>query len=454
VLFAVLARKVGDERLGIFVFALAWAEVAMTPVGLGIDLYVQRVVAGDRARVDDHFFNALYLKLWRGVPIVAGSIALVYLLDYSRTTELTVSILTVGLLFDTLARTPTNVFNAFERGELVAVAIVAQRIVAAAAGLAVLFAGYGVVAVAITYSAGAVLRFVLSMGLLRSRLRLPALILPSDVRRGMRRQSLAFTAQDIFGLVLARADVLLLAALASDAVVGLYGSAYRLFEATTFINVALAGAFTAMYTYLGRDTEPTLAAVFQRSVKLCLALLLPIGVTLGILAEPLCRAFFGDAFVGAAAPLRLLAPVVVLFGLMTLASMLVLSRSRPQRMAATVAVAAVVNIVANVLLIPPLEDVGAALAMLVSMVVYVAIAMRLALIEVGRVNWVSVLAAPGLAAVAMAVPMVALAVGWPLVVAAGLAVYLGVYTAVDRYVDPGDLRFVLGLMRRPRNRVI
>ena len=53
-----------------------------------------------------------------------------------------------------------------------------------------------------------------------------------------------------------RADVLLLAALASDAVVGIYGSAYRLFEATTFIDVALAGAFTAMYTYLGHDTTP------------------------------------------------------------------------------------------------------------------------------------------------------------------------------------------------------
>ena len=103
VLLAVLARKVGDARLGIFVFGLAWTEVAMTPVGLGIDQYLMRQVAAERDRVDDYFWNAMSLKLQRGIPIVAGSILVVYLLDYSHETELTVSILTLGLLFDTMA---------------------------------------------------------------------------------------------------------------------------------------------------------------------------------------------------------------------------------------------------------------------------------------------------------------------------------------------------------------
>ena len=82
---------------------------------------------------------------------------------------------------------------------------------------------------------------------------------------------------------------------------------------------------------------------------------MPIGVTLGLLADPLCRAFFGDGFADAAAPLRLLAPVVALFGVMALCSSLVLSRSRPRRMMYTVAVVAVVNIGLNLALIPSLE---------------------------------------------------------------------------------------------------
>jgi O-antigen/teichoic acid export membrane protein len=318
---------------------------------------------------------------------------------------------------------------------------------AAAAGLAVLFAGFGVVAVAVAYSLGAVVRLALSADLLRRRLRWPRMIAPGDVRREIRKRSLTFTTADLFGLVLARADVLMLAALATDAAVGQYGAAYRLFEATTFINVALAGAFSAMYTYLGHDTEPTIAAVFQRSIKLCLALLLPIGVVLGLLAGPLCRSFYGAEFAAAAQPLRLLAPVVVLFGLMVLCSVLILSRSAPHRMVYTVAVAATINIGLNFALIPVYEDVGAALAMLGSMVVYVLIAFTLAVLEVQTINWPSMLTGPVVAALAMCVPVLLLHSVWPAAIAAGLLVYLATYAAVDRVVDPDDLRFVVDLVR-------
>jgi O-antigen/teichoic acid export membrane protein len=448
VLLAVMARELGDEGLGLFVFALAWGEIAMTPVGLGIDMYLLRQVAADRSRLDSHFWNAILLKLSRGIPVAIASIVLVHALDYGRDTELTVSIITVGLLFDTMARTMQNVFNAFERGELVASPIVAQRFVAAAVGVGLLLAGFGVVEVAIAFSLGALVQLLLSLQLLRRRLRWPAMVAPEDVRRDIRRHSLTFTAQDLFGLVLMRADVLILAALATDAVVGQYGAAYRLFEATTFINVALAGAFTAMYAYLGPTTDPSLPAVFQRSIKLCLGLLLPIGVTLGLLAEQLCRAFFGDGFADAAGPLRLLAPSVVLFGVMVLCSGLILSRSRPRRMVYTVAIAAVVNIGLNFALIPSLEEIGAALAMLLSLVVYVAIALTLARIEVGPINWGSMVAAPAGAALAMAVPLLLLSGVWPIAIAVGLIVFVAAFVAVDRVVDPDDMRFVVDLVTR------
>ena len=447
VLIAVLARKVGDDGLGVFVFALAWGEVAMTPVGLGIDRYVLRQVAADKSNLDAHFWNAIYLKTLRGVPLVGGSIALVYLLDYPGTTELAVSIITAGLLFDTMARTPTSVFEAFERAELVAAAIVAQRTIAAVLGLAVLFAGFGVVAVAVTFSLGALVRLVLAMALMRRRLRWPRWIRPAGTRLEIRRRSLTFTAQDIFGLVLARADVLLLAALATDAVVGQYGAAYRLFEATTFINVALAGAFTAMFTYLGPDTTPTLAGVFQRSIKLALVMLLPIAMAFGFLAEPISRSFFGAELASASDSLRLLAPVVVLFPVMALCSTLVLSRARPRRMVYTVAVAAAVNIALNLILIPPLEAEGAALAMLGSMAVYVAIALALAAVEVVDVEWIPMLAAPLLAAVAMALPLIALTGVWPVAAGVGAIVYFAAYAAIERLVDPDDLHFVVDLVR-------
>ncbi len=133
---------------------------------------------------------------------------------------------------------------------------------------------------------------------------------------------------------------------------------------------------------------------------------------------------------------------------MVLTSVLVLSRSNPRRMVYTVAVAATVNIGLNFALIPGLGDVGSALAMLSSMVVYTSIALWLALLGVGRISWASMLAAPGVAAIAMAAALVLLGGTWPLAIVGGTVIYLGVYAAVDRVVDPDEFRFVLGLVRR------
>ena len=95
----------------------------------------------------------------------------------------------------------------------------------------------------------------------------------------------------------------------------------------------------------------------------------------------------------------MLAPVVDLWGVIVLGNVLVLSRERPRRMVYCVGVAAVVNIVLNFTLIPAYDDgrrragdarVGGRLR--------ASMAMWLALLEVGRINWLSMRPRPSLAA--------------------------------------------------------
>lgn len=452
--FALLARKLGAVHLGTYVFALVWGEVSMVPVGLGIDRYLLRRVAADHSTLDGFFFNALALKVARGVPIVVLSVGVVFVLGFDGERQAAVCLLTAGMFAETLARTPASTFNAFERGDLLAATVVVQRFSAAALGVAALVAGYGVVAVSFAYLVGALVRFGFSMRLLERRIRSPARALPHGPRRELRSRSLPFTAQDLFGLVIARADVLLLSALAPTTVVGVYGAAYRMLEAPGFIGISLFSAFTAMYTYLGEDTVPTIRSVFERSIKLCLLALVPIAVTFGMLAEPLCRTLFGNALTSAAAPLRLLAPVVVMLGVVSLTTGLISSRLNPRGLLIGVAGVAVVNLVLNLALIPPLGAIGAALAMLVSAAVFVGFTFVLCVRAVGGVDWFSVFTAPVGAGFAMAAVIVM--VGGPLVpaVAAAGLVYLVAYAALERVVSPGDLDFAISTVTRrlPRRR--
>jgi O-antigen/teichoic acid export membrane protein len=448
VVFAALAREGGATELGYYVFALAWGEVAMTPVGLGIDRYMLRLIAADRTRLDELFYNALFLKVTRGAAIVVVAIAVALALGYDGDRMVVIAVVTVGMFIDTLARTHMSVYNAFERAELVALTIMAQRIGAAVLAVAALVAGLGVVGVAVAFTVGAVIRLALSQVLLARRLRSPALELPAAARADLRRNSVPFIAQDLFGLVLSRADIVLLSLLTTPAVVGSYGAAYRLFEATTFVTTALSGAFSAMYTYLGPDTRPTLRTVFGRSIKAAIVILVPAAMILGILAEPVVEVFYGAKLAEAAEPLRLLAPVVLLFPLYVLAASLIVSRHDAWLLLRIMGVVAVVNIGLNLALVPAHGDVGAAIAMLASTALYAVVALVAATRLAGGMDVARVTIGPLAGAVAMAAPMLALESSLALALPAGLAAFVVVTAAIERVVDPEALAYAARLVRR------
>jgi O-antigen/teichoic acid export membrane protein len=447
-LFVVLAREEGPVGVGIFFFGLAWSEVALALVNMGFDRYLLRRVAAERAELDRRFFNVFTLKLRRAVPVLAASSALILVVGEDTTTRVCVLVLSGALLLDGLSYTVQATFNALERAELIAAALITQRLVSATLGVVLLISGLGVVAVAVAYAAGSALGFVVAMVLLARRIGMPARVLPRGPRREMSRASIPFAAQDLMSAGVARVDALILSALATQEIVGYYGAAYRVLEATLFLSVALQGAFAAMYTYLSERTEPSINAVVQRSLKLLLALLTPCAVALGMLAEPILELLYGG-FDSAVTPLRLLGLTVVPLGIAMLMWVLITSRREPRVLVIYSAVTLAVNVALNLVLVPPLDAVGAALAMLLTYVVAAAIMLRLAIQTVGRLKATQTLGAPLAGGAAMAVVAFFLESWLFVALPASVAVYLAVFVAVERKLAPADFAFLRTLLARP-----
>jgi O-antigen/teichoic acid export membrane protein len=447
-LFAALGRAVGESGFGTFIFALALLEVLLVPVALGADSYMLRRVAVEREAIHGLFFNILVLKLVLALPVIAGGLAVAALIGQGGLTLATIAVLAPGLVLETVAKTFHAAFNAAERGELLAVGLVVQRIATAAAAVAVLLAGAGVVSVAAVYSAGAALQVGIATVLMHRRLGLPR---PAVARRDWRRlalQTWPFAVRDVFTVLLFKLDIVILSALAADAAVGRYGAAYRLLDSTLFVSWALAGAFGAMYAYLQTDGEPSIGAVFQRSIKLALVVLVPGAVIFGGLAEPVLELVFGDAFGDAATALALLSPVVVLLSVITLSTVLVTSRRDPATIIPLSAAMVALNVALNLALIPPYAEDGAAAAMLVTEVVFVVAVLRMAADAVGGLGWASMLVAPLGAGALMLATVLALRGSFVAALIAGLAVYIPALLLIERLVAPADLRFAALMLRR------
>jgi O-antigen/teichoic acid export membrane protein len=446
-LFAEVARKLGETGLGAFVFAIAYLGFVMVAVDLGLDRYILRAIARQRESANHLFFNVIALKLVLAVPLFTLSLVGLHLVGYNARAQTTCLALTVGVLSDSIARTQTAIFSAHERGGPPSIADAFQRICSAGLGIVALQAGYGVVAVALSYSAGSLLGVVVGFALLHRTIGMPARTVSHRSWRSLTAASIPFAAQDTFSILLARMDTLILAMIATQAAVGRYGAAYRLFESTFFITYALTGSFSAMYAYLKLQGDPPLRFVFQRSLKLALVLLMPLSVAFLVLASPICRLIYGASF-AAAPPLRILGPGVVLMGIVTLCVSLLVSRENPRRMVPLTAAMAGLNVALNLILIPLYGDIGAAAAMLATVVVYAVWVMRRADRVVGGINLPTMLAGGIAAGLAMAV------VSWPLhdsllaALAVGVTAYLAVLVLVERLINPLDVRFAVSMVRR------
>ena len=447
--FAVLARKLGQSGVGVFVFALAWAELSMLLASLGLDRAIVRWIAQDRTRAARLFADGAAIKVTLAVPLALLSFAIVNVIAVGSNARHAIYALTLGTLFDALTRVSVGVYTALERSTLTAAVLIAQRFLAAAIGIAALAAGYGVVAVTITYTVAAGAGFAWSVVLLRRRLGVPGTRVDRSRWRDMAVSSVPFAVQDAFTLLLFRVDAVLLSLIASTAAVGRYGSAYRLFESTFFLTYAVGGAFAPMYTYLRRDSEPSIQGVFQRSLKLTLLLLVPCAVVFATLPEFVSRTLFGGDLEAASTSLRILAPVVVLIGLVTLSTSLVVSRRDPRTVLRVSGAMTAFNVVLNLALIPSLDERGAAIAMVATYVVFLGLALRMAVATLEtRLRWASMGAAPLIAGAAMAAAMLALRGTPGAALAAGVVLYPIVFVAAERAISPSDLAFVASFLRR------
>ena len=336
-------------------------------------------------------------------------------------------------------------FTALERMTPVAGALLCQRLISAAVGAVALAAGLGVVAVGAAYLLASAVAVTLGFAFLARVAGVPRWWFPRAERSELRRHAAPFAAQEVLAVGITRVDALLLSVLASSAVVGLYGAAYRLFEATLLVSSALVPAFAAMFAYLAPDAA---RAAFARSLKLMLVLLAPCAVVLAILPGPLLRLAFGDGFGAAVGALRVLAPTAVVLGVVLITLSLVVSRGDPRASVRAFALALGANVVLNLSLIPPLGATGAALAMLGTESVLAVALLRRAHRLVGGLPVVQILGGPLTAAMAMAPVMLPLA-GTPVAaLILGGAVYLAVVAAVELRLWPDDAGTVRDLLRR------
>lgn len=436
-LYVMIARQLGAAEFGVFAFGLSFVTIVTALADLGQDRVLTREVARSRPLVDTYFTNTIVLKLVLALPALAGAIAILSAFASPQTRNVA-ALLGVAVVAEQLMATCFATFQAYERLVFIPAALITQRFLTTGVAIGAMLGGSGVVAVAAIYLGGACFGLATAAWLLITHVVRPRLTTQPHLWRGLMMAALPIGVAGIFALVLFRADMAMLAAMTSAEDVGKYAAAYRLFETTMFLSWGVGAAVYPVYSRLSRTSSPSVQLVFERSLKLAVALTLPLAVGAAVLAHPLVDLLYGSEYEASADALVLLAPAIALYPLAYLASYMLVSQDRQRMLAPVYAAVAVENILLNFVLIPSHSLYGAAFGTSLSQLLTSVIFMWLAVRFLGSLGWTRMLAGPVLAGGLTAVVAALLYDHFVIALVAMAVTYVAVLLGFERRVFPED----------------
>ena len=367
-LLILLPRYLGDSGFGKLFFALSYGMIFSTLVNFGVNTFLIREVAilhpGPELTLEENnrrhaglqalLSNVLTLKLALAALVFVLQSALIACLPYDALTRQAVVIIGFGTCLGGVTQTLAGAFQGLESMLAPNLALIAEKIIITGGCALLLGRGMGLLPVCWVYTAAAVVNFVLQLHLL-ARLERFGFAWDRVLLRRICVGGLPFLIWVIFGEIYIRIDVLMLSLMTSDAVVGWYGAATRLYGTLLFVPNILSTAIFPALMRLGADAadETAFARASERLMNLLLFAAIPISAGAIVVAEPLVRRLYGaGSFAHAAPNLQILGFSILLVCVDVVLGTVLIARGREKPWAGMAIAAAFFNPLLNLWAIP------------------------------------------------------------------------------------------------------
>jgi len=401
VLVLYVGRLLGVSGLGKFSVALSLFFIFQTISSLGFEHLITREVAKDRTKAGKYLINASFIGFFFSI-LMAGAMCLTgYLLDYPHDMAMAVYILSFSLIPATLAIVCQSICRAYERLEFVSLPIVAGDLFKVLLGLYILFKGYGLVKLIIVVLGGHILAFFMSLYFVLGCIEKPLFKVDFRFCEWIIKAAPTFTLIFIFSTIYWNVDVLMLSKLKGASSVGFYSAAYKLMTACRIVPMGYVAAVQPVIFRLFRFSRERFEMVCKKSIKYILIANLPIAIGITILANKFVALFFKSEFLPSADALRILIWTLVPFSTVLVFAYALIA-SNNQRIDLRVNIIGLIcNVSLNLLLIPKLDFLGAAIATFVSICLFLGLQYSFISKNLFRVNFIQIVGKPIISGVMM-----------------------------------------------------
>jgi len=402
IFFALIARYLGVEQVGIYVLASYFIMLANPLVNMGLTQVSMRDISTNQETLRYHFLDFIALRTFSAAVGAVLVQLVVCLLHYPPATRQFLLLSTLAILPVGIARLLQDFFVALEINQYNLVIEFAINALNLMVGTWLLVTGYGLYSLAFLSIGMGLARLGFSLVLVLRRVPRFMFAINFSFLRSRITAALKFLVIEVFQSIDGRIDGVLLSKMQGEAALGLYGAATTLVQMLAFIPDAYYQAvFPSMARSYAHGLKQEVGTLYQHSFRLLFILSIGIAMVITVLGDRIILLVFGPAYKDSVLILQILVWSIVIYSASVLLGTVAIASHNESPYTYFAGIAMVVNIILNLMLIPTWSSMGSSIARLCSMLLLVTLLYRLIANRVSQVDVLRLIVRPVFASIMM-----------------------------------------------------
>lgn len=359
------ARYLGPSDYGIFGTAVSFSTIFGVFASFGIFTYLVRAISTDFENEDKYLNNTLSLKIFLAIFYLAIIFLASFLLGWDR------YVIGICLLFafEFLIKTFHDVFfssfQAHEKIKYQAITNIILSVLTFVFICLVVLTDFGLIGIAFAYILANAIALLYAVYSIRKHIIKPKLVFDFGFYKVLIKAGIPFALTGLFYTIYYSIDIVMITQFASTYATGLYNSAYKLISVLALFYSIYSAVIFPVMSKLFAGEKDLLHFSFIKSIKYLSLVTIPIAVFTSFYGNQII-AIYGSEFVGAGDVLKILIWTVCFLFINGACSLILNASHKEYSVTKIYSVAAIFNVVLNLILIPKYSVYGASFATVLS----------------------------------------------------------------------------------------
>lgn len=366
IIIAILARYFDLETFGNYSFIFVLCNLFQVMIGMGMNPIIIREIAKEPEKSEKLFIASFFIRILFSL-VTFGIIALSINLSTSHTEVIRATyVCSVGVIILFFSNLPYSIFQGYQRMGFQTVVGMVSNVVYLVTTIAFVKSGAGLEQIFFPFILGNLSGFLLGLYILGKKFFIPKFSLDLKLCQYLIKESYLLGIGRILRQLSFRFDTILIKILRSSIEVGLFSGAYRLFLQITFIPRNIVMSMFPVFSRKYAERDDSLNSAFEECFKIFALFVIPSVIFLFFFAKDIIILIFGEKLIQSVPVFRILSVAWGFMFISVLFTNTLIAIGRQNLVTLCIALALMVNVILDVILIPIMGFYGAGVATLVA----------------------------------------------------------------------------------------